>query len=56
MARENQEEQWQRADEAVRKKLPPGVKLASTLQGHTGTIGRIAWSADGRMLASLSDH
>jgi hypothetical protein len=30
-----QEEQWQRADDEVRKKLPPGVKLVRTLRAHT---------------------
>ena len=34
--------------------LPPGVKLKHTLRGHTGPIGRIAWSPDGRTLASPS--
>lgn len=48
-------EQWQRADEKVRKSLPAGVKLVRTLRGHTGWIGRIAWSPDGRMLASPSE-
>jgi WD40 repeat protein/class 3 adenylate cyclase/GTPase SAR1 family protein len=47
-------EQWQRADDEVRKNLPPGVKLVRTLRGHTGWIGRIAWSPDGKMLASPS--
>jgi WD40 repeat protein/class 3 adenylate cyclase/GTPase SAR1 family protein len=47
-------EKWRLADEEVRKNLPPGVKLVRTLRGHTGTIGRIAWSTDGRMLASPS--
>ena len=47
-------EQWQRSDEMVRKNLPQGVKLVRTLRGHTDTIGRIAWSPDGRMLASPS--
>src|ERR1700694_1691968 len=48
-------EQHRRADEGVRKKLPPGVKLLHTLRGHTKSIGRIAWSPDGRMLASPSE-
>jgi len=48
-------EQWRQADEEVRKNLPPGVKLVRTLRGHTGWIGRIAWSPDGRMLASPSE-
>src|SRR5215831_684399 len=34
--------------------LPPGVKLRQTLRGHKGRIGRIAWSLDGRLLASPS--
>ncbi len=48
-------EHGQRADDEVRKNLPPGVKLVRTLRGHTGWIGRIAWSPDGRMLASPSE-
>ena len=51
---EEQEDLWRRADEEVRKKLPPGVKLVRTLRAHTSVIGRIAWSPDGRMLASPS--
>jgi len=51
---QNQEEQWRRADEEVRKTLPPGVKLVRTLRGHTNWIGRIAWSPDGRLVASPS--
>jgi WD40 repeat protein len=35
-------------------KLPAGVKLLRTLRGHTGEIGRIAWSPDGLTLASPS--
>ena len=34
--------------------LPPGVKLLRTLRGHEGWIGRIAWSPDGKVLASPS--
>ncbi|HWT03300.1 MAG TPA: adenylate/guanylate cyclase domain-containing protein [Pyrinomonadaceae bacterium] len=35
--------------------LPPGVKLVRTLRGHTAAIGRIAWSPDGRVLATPSE-
>jgi WD40 repeat protein len=38
----------------VRKALPPGVELVHVLHGHTDWIGRIAWSPDGRILASPS--
>jgi WD40 repeat protein len=34
--------------------LPPGVKLLRKLRGHKRWIGRIAWSPDGRMIASPS--
>jgi WD40 repeat protein len=51
---EGSAKQWQRADDEVRKNLPKGVKLLRTLRGHTDWIGRIAWSPDGRMLASPS--
>jgi len=37
-----------------RPPLPPGVKLLRTLRGHTDTINRVAWSPDGRLLASPS--
>ncbi len=47
-------ERWMRADDEVRKILPPGVKLLCTLRGHTDSIGRIAWSPDGQTLASPS--
>jgi len=33
-------------------KIPPGFKLRHTLRGHEGEIIRIAWSLDGRILAS----
>lgn len=32
--------------------IPPGFKLRHTLRGHQGVIFRIAWSPDGRLLAS----
>lgn len=51
---ENSVEKWQRADEEIRKNLPPGVKLVRTLRGHTDYISLIAWSPNGRILASSS--
>src|SRR5438132_1407337 len=54
METQEQKEQWQLADEEVQRKLPPGVKLVRSLRGHTGWIGRVAWSADGKLLASPS--
>jgi WD40 repeat protein/class 3 adenylate cyclase len=57
MPTREQEEQRRRADDEVRKNLPPGVKLVRTLAGHADWITGIAWSPDGRMLASASaDH
>jgi WD40 repeat protein len=41
-------------DSVSKLELPQGIKLVRTLKGHTGPIGRIAWSPDGRMLASPS--
>jgi WD40 repeat protein/class 3 adenylate cyclase len=40
--------------EKVWENLPPGVKLVRTLRGHTNTVGRVAWSPDGGILASPS--
>ncbi len=34
--------------------LPPGVTLRHTLQGHADVVYRIAWSPDGKWLASPS--
>lgn len=34
--------------------LPDGVRLLRTLTGQDGTIGRIGWSPDGRLLATPS--
>ena len=34
--------------------VPLGLKQQRTLQGHKGKIYRIAWSPDGKMLASPS--
>jgi hypothetical protein len=48
MPKQDQKDEWRRADDEVRKNLPPGVKLVRTLRRHTGWIGRIAWSPDGR--------
>lgn len=51
---EDRQKNWTRADEDARKALPLGVALVHTLRGHTETVGRIAWSSDGRLLASPS--
>jgi len=54
MTDKTQESGWRDADDQVRQSIAPGVKLARTLRGHTDCIGRIAWSPDGRVLASPS--
>jgi len=51
---EKTETQESKADEAVQKNLPPGLKLLQTLRGHRDCIYRIAWSPDGRFLVSPS--
>ncbi len=44
-------------NESTQGQLPPGFKLRHTLRGHEDKISRIAWSPDGRFLASPSfDH
>jgi len=40
---------------SVNDKIPPGFKLRHTLRGHEDAINGIAWSLDGRTLASGSD-
>ena len=45
---------WDDAYEDERTDLPPGVKLVRTLRWHKGHFGNIAWSPNGRMLASSS--
>src|SRR6185312_5043484 len=49
-----QKSEGSRPSEDAPLNLPPGVTLVRTLRGHTDWIGRIAWSPDGRMLASPS--
>ncbi len=39
-------------DENANNKIPPGFKLRHTLRGHVGATYRIAWSPNGRMIAS----
>jgi small GTP-binding protein len=41
------------SEESKRTKFPLGFKLRHTLPGHIGTIYCIAWSPDGRTLASV---
>jgi len=47
-----------RKDEQIEKKemdeIPTGFKLRHVLRGHKGVIFRIAWSPDGKMIASPS--
>ena len=42
-------------EDGERGGIPRGVKLRHKLRGHTDRISQIAWSPDGRMLASGSD-
>src|SRR6185369_15644845 len=39
----------------VGKNVVPGMRLRCICRGHTGTIGRIAWSPCGRFIASPSE-
>jgi class 3 adenylate cyclase/GTPase SAR1 family protein len=55
MAKKQPNENSKQPTETAAPELPPGVKLVRTLRGHTSYIGRIAWSPDGRMLASPSE-
>jgi small GTP-binding protein len=41
-------------DENTNDDIPPSFTLRHTLRGHSSSIGRIAWSPDGKMLASPS--
>src|SRR5436309_343831 len=44
----------QQSQKAAQENIPPGFTLRHTLRGHSGVIFRIAWSLDGRVLASGS--
>src|SRR6266699_1791316 len=49
------EEELKMPDKTTNDNIPPGFTLRHTLRGHTGWIGRIAWSPDGKLLASPSE-
>src|SRR5688500_10648236 len=51
---QNQQDRWRWADEKLPQSLPAGANLVRILRGHTGGIGRIAWSPDGKTVASPS--
>jgi WD40 repeat protein len=42
-------------DKSTNDNIPPGFKLRYTLRGHSDWINRIAWSPDGKILASGSE-
>src|ERR1700719_4660392 len=43
-----------RAEKKIGKGSHPGIKLVRILRGHAHVVGRIAWSPNGRLLASPS--
>jgi len=47
MANKRSKEESPQRTETAPPTVPSGVKLVRTLRGHTGWIGRIAWSPDG---------
>ncbi len=55
MPNREQEKDTIPASESPTTKLPVGITLVRTLSGHTAPIGRIAWSPDGKLLASPCD-
>lgn len=55
MTRNEPNENSKERTDTLAATVPPGVKLVRTLRGHTNVIGRIAWSPDGRILASPSE-
>jgi WD40 repeat protein/class 3 adenylate cyclase/GTPase SAR1 family protein len=54
MPRKNPKRNLGQLTKTIGPTLPQGVKLVHTLRGHKGWVGRIAWSPDGRILASPS--
>src|SRR5678816_946067 len=54
MPKKNQKKQRIQADKDVQTKLPPGVKLVRTFEGHQSYVASLAFDPQGDTLASAS--
>jgi WD40 repeat protein len=55
MAKKKQKELQPTAGEEFPRRLPPGVKLVRTLEGHKDAVTSVAFDPQGEMLASASE-